>query len=321
MAWAFDALRGVRHAGAAALHHAALARPRPGRAAGAGARSRRAVRQGHPQVRHGAAVRARAQSPGTGAPRAACARAPSSRRSTSSRRAPPTSASSRRASPTPYAREAFPKAWFLKLGMSHPLPVQKVAKLYDAVSRVAVVEELDPFIEDQVRALGCRWSARRPSRPTASWTRRSSSPPSSRTQAPAAAPPRARVPAARAGHRTPAPAPSRRSARAPAGALPGLPAPRRLRHAAPREGRPSWATSAATRSAPCRRWLSLESCLCMGASIGMMAGINRSTGARRRRRRARRLDVLSLRRHAADRRPLQRDARAWSSCSTTAPPP
>jgi indolepyruvate ferredoxin oxidoreductase alpha subunit len=53
-----------------------------------------------------------------------------------------------------YAREAFPKAWFLKLGMSNPLPVEKVAKLYRSVARVAVVEELDPFIEEQVRALG-----------------------------------------------------------------------------------------------------------------------------------------------------------------------
>ena len=53
-----------------------------------------------------------------------------------------------------YAREAFPKAWFLKLGMSHPLPYAKIARMYDSVSRVAVVEELDSFIEDQVRALG-----------------------------------------------------------------------------------------------------------------------------------------------------------------------
>ena len=53
-----------------------------------------------------------------------------------------------------YAREAFPKAWFLKLGLSHPLPYAKVARLYEHVSRVAVVEELDPFLEDQVRALG-----------------------------------------------------------------------------------------------------------------------------------------------------------------------
>ena len=53
-----------------------------------------------------------------------------------------------------YAREAFPEAWFLKLGMSHPLPYKKVAELYERVSRVAVVEELDPFIEEQVRLLG-----------------------------------------------------------------------------------------------------------------------------------------------------------------------
>jgi indolepyruvate ferredoxin oxidoreductase alpha subunit len=53
-----------------------------------------------------------------------------------------------------YAREAFPKAWFLKLGMSHPLPYHKVARLFQQVSRVAVVEELDPFIEEQIRALG-----------------------------------------------------------------------------------------------------------------------------------------------------------------------
>jgi indolepyruvate ferredoxin oxidoreductase alpha subunit len=53
-----------------------------------------------------------------------------------------------------YAREAFPNAWFLKLGLSNPLPYEKVAKLYRSVSRVAVVEELDPFLEEQVRMLG-----------------------------------------------------------------------------------------------------------------------------------------------------------------------
>jgi indolepyruvate ferredoxin oxidoreductase alpha subunit len=53
-----------------------------------------------------------------------------------------------------YAREAFPEAWFLKLGMSFPLPYHKVAELYEKVSRVAVVEELDPFVEEQVRMLG-----------------------------------------------------------------------------------------------------------------------------------------------------------------------
>jgi indolepyruvate ferredoxin oxidoreductase, alpha subunit len=53
-----------------------------------------------------------------------------------------------------YAHEAFPEAWFLKLGMSYPLPYRKIAQLYEKVSRVAVVEELDPFIEEHVRMLG-----------------------------------------------------------------------------------------------------------------------------------------------------------------------
>ncbi|MDR1711259.1 MAG: indolepyruvate ferredoxin oxidoreductase subunit alpha [Propionibacteriaceae bacterium] len=53
-----------------------------------------------------------------------------------------------------YAKEAFPDAWFLKLGFSNPLPYQKVLEFYGKVSRVAVVEELDPFLEEQIRALG-----------------------------------------------------------------------------------------------------------------------------------------------------------------------
>jgi indolepyruvate ferredoxin oxidoreductase alpha subunit len=53
-----------------------------------------------------------------------------------------------------YAREAFPEAWHLKLGMSYPLPYHMIADLYERVSKVFVVEELDPFIEDHVRMLG-----------------------------------------------------------------------------------------------------------------------------------------------------------------------
>jgi len=53
-----------------------------------------------------------------------------------------------------YAREAFPEAWHLKLGLSYPPPYHKIADLYERVSRVFVVEELDPFIEDHVRMLG-----------------------------------------------------------------------------------------------------------------------------------------------------------------------
>ena len=53
-----------------------------------------------------------------------------------------------------YVKEAFPDVWVLKLGMSWPHPWHKIAEFYDKVSRVAVVEELDPIIEETVRLLG-----------------------------------------------------------------------------------------------------------------------------------------------------------------------
>ena len=53
-----------------------------------------------------------------------------------------------------YVREAFPDVWVLKLGMSYPQPYRMIAELYEKVSQVAVVEELDPFIEETVRLLG-----------------------------------------------------------------------------------------------------------------------------------------------------------------------
>ena len=58
----------------------------------------------------------------------------------------------------PYAREAFPDASILKLGLTHPLPRQAVREFCEGKSRVLVVEELEPFLEEQVRALGidCR---------------------------------------------------------------------------------------------------------------------------------------------------------------------
>ena len=53
-----------------------------------------------------------------------------------------------------YAREVFPEASFLKLGMVYPIPPRMVREFAAGVQRVIVVEELDPFIEDQVRLLG-----------------------------------------------------------------------------------------------------------------------------------------------------------------------
>ncbi|HKJ91679.1 MAG TPA: thiamine pyrophosphate-dependent enzyme, partial [Longimicrobiales bacterium] len=53
-----------------------------------------------------------------------------------------------------YVREAFPDSPVLKLGMSHPLPAGAVKRFAAQHPRILVVEELDPFIEEQVRALG-----------------------------------------------------------------------------------------------------------------------------------------------------------------------
>jgi indolepyruvate ferredoxin oxidoreductase alpha subunit len=53
-----------------------------------------------------------------------------------------------------YAREVFPGASFLKLGLVYPIPDGLVREFAAGVDRVVVIEELDPFIEDQVRLLG-----------------------------------------------------------------------------------------------------------------------------------------------------------------------
>jgi indolepyruvate ferredoxin oxidoreductase, alpha subunit len=53
-----------------------------------------------------------------------------------------------------YSREALPGASFLKLGMIHPLPHKLIAYFASLVKRLYVVEELDPFLEEQIRAMG-----------------------------------------------------------------------------------------------------------------------------------------------------------------------
>jgi indolepyruvate ferredoxin oxidoreductase alpha subunit len=55
-----------------------------------------------------------------------------------------------------YVREFFPEASVLKLGAVHPLPEKLIREFCGKVDRVFVVEELDPFIENQVRAMGLR---------------------------------------------------------------------------------------------------------------------------------------------------------------------
>jgi indolepyruvate ferredoxin oxidoreductase alpha subunit len=53
-----------------------------------------------------------------------------------------------------YVKEAFPNASVLKLGMSFPLPMKKIKEFARAVKTLYVVEELEPFIEEMVRAEG-----------------------------------------------------------------------------------------------------------------------------------------------------------------------
>lgn len=53
-----------------------------------------------------------------------------------------------------YVKEVFPEFSVLKLGFSNPFPAELVRRFAASVERLVVVEELDPLIEEQVRALG-----------------------------------------------------------------------------------------------------------------------------------------------------------------------
>ena len=53
-----------------------------------------------------------------------------------------------------YAKEVLPKAHVLKLGMIYPLPEKLIREFAARCKTLYVIEELDPFIEDQIRAMG-----------------------------------------------------------------------------------------------------------------------------------------------------------------------
>ena len=55
-----------------------------------------------------------------------------------------------------YVREIFPEYSILKLGWTNPLPKKLVADFAAKVKRLVVVEELDPFLEEQIRAMGIK---------------------------------------------------------------------------------------------------------------------------------------------------------------------
>jgi indolepyruvate ferredoxin oxidoreductase alpha subunit len=53
-----------------------------------------------------------------------------------------------------YAKEVFPTASILRLGMTWPLPERLIRQFAASVERLIVIEELDPFIEEGVRLMG-----------------------------------------------------------------------------------------------------------------------------------------------------------------------
>jgi indolepyruvate ferredoxin oxidoreductase, alpha subunit len=53
-----------------------------------------------------------------------------------------------------YAKEVFPSASVLKLGMTWPLPEHMIRNFAASVDRLIVIEELDPFIEEAIRLMG-----------------------------------------------------------------------------------------------------------------------------------------------------------------------
>lgn len=53
-----------------------------------------------------------------------------------------------------YVKEALPDASVLKIGMVNPLPLERMAAFAKKVKKLAVVEELDPIMEEQLRAMG-----------------------------------------------------------------------------------------------------------------------------------------------------------------------
>ncbi|WP_347489409.1 indolepyruvate ferredoxin oxidoreductase subunit alpha [Desulfoscipio sp. XC116] len=53
-------------------------------------------------------------------------------------------------------REVLPDAAVLKLGMTNPLPVELIKKFAAQVETLFVVEELEPYLEEQIRMLGIK---------------------------------------------------------------------------------------------------------------------------------------------------------------------
>lgn len=53
-----------------------------------------------------------------------------------------------------HTKEAFPDASVLKIGMSNPLPDELIREFAKSVKKLYVIEELEPYMEEQIRMMG-----------------------------------------------------------------------------------------------------------------------------------------------------------------------
>jgi indolepyruvate ferredoxin oxidoreductase alpha subunit len=55
-----------------------------------------------------------------------------------------------------YAKEVLPFASFLKLGITYPLPPALIKLFASKIKELFVIEEMEPFLEEQIRAMGIK---------------------------------------------------------------------------------------------------------------------------------------------------------------------
>jgi len=61
-----------------------------------------------------------------------------------------------------HAKESYPNASFLKLGFSYPFPEKLIRGFAGKVQELVVIEELEPFLEEEIARLGIKCRAKHP---------------------------------------------------------------------------------------------------------------------------------------------------------------
>ncbi len=62
-----------------------------------------------------------------------------------------------------HAKEIFPDASYLKIGLSYPLPDKIVKAFAKKVKNIFILEELEPFLENQIKLIDVKFKAKHPS--------------------------------------------------------------------------------------------------------------------------------------------------------------